>query len=89
MSNIWDADPGSNFKRRPGRSPAELKVTAEQTTCPDLWELDNGDYAVIGRRHTADYSGRLPADVSVGSDEEIVIIPRVTLQSAKPHIPDL
>lgn len=88
MSNKWDANPDADFKRRLGESPAELGVTAEDTSCPDIWELDNGDIAVIGTELTENYSKRLPSGVSLAPGEKLVIIPRVTLQSAKPHIPD-
>lgn len=88
MSDKWDANPEAGFKRRLGQSPAELGVTAEDTTCPDIWELDNGDIAVIGTELTRNYAGRLPDGVSLSPGERLVVIPGVTLKSAKPHIPD-
>jgi hypothetical protein len=57
-------------------------------TCPDIWELDNGDIAVIGRDLTHMYAGRLPGDVRVGLDERLVIIPGDMLRAAKVDIPD-
>jgi hypothetical protein len=88
MSDKWDADPQANFKRRLGQSPADLGVTAQDTSCPDIWELDNGDVAVIGREHTESYQDRLPKGVSLAPGEKLVIIPGITLRSAKPDIPD-
>ncbi|HEY3856308.1 MAG TPA: hypothetical protein VGO67_18135 [Verrucomicrobiae bacterium] len=55
--------------------------------CPDIWELDNGDFAVIG----LDMNGAvefLPPSASCGPDERMVRIPRKTLVLAKPDIPD-
>ena len=88
MDRAWDADPAAGFRRRLGRSAAELGDTGGTTTCPDIFELDNGDIAVIGRDLTEAYAGRLPADASVGDDERIVVIPRRMLIAAKPDIPD-
>ena len=56
--------------------------------CPDIWELDNGDVAVIGSDLTTSYEGRLPEGVSVDPGERLVIIPRKTILAAKADIPD-
>ncbi|MER5227477.1 hypothetical protein [Streptomyces flaveus] len=84
----WEADFGAGFARRLGQSPQELGLTSATESCPDIWELGNGDFAVIGREGTAAYEGRLPDGVSVASDERVVIVPRNTLLSAKRDIPD-
>ncbi|WP_232376577.1 hypothetical protein [Amycolatopsis aidingensis] len=63
-------------------------MTDDNPSCPDLWELDNGDIAVIGRDLTASYTGRLPVGVSIGADERLVVIPRGMLVAAKKDIPD-
>jgi hypothetical protein len=55
--------------------------------CPDIFELQSGDFAVIGIDVTADTAPHLPADASCGPDERIVRIPRRTLISARPDIP--
>jgi hypothetical protein len=57
-------------------------------SCPELWELDNGDIAVIGTELTSAYRGRLPAGVTIDHSESLVIIPRSTIVSAKADIPD-
>jgi len=88
MSGKWDADPAVNFRRRLGKSPQELGNTTDGTDCPELWELDNGDVAVIGSDLTSAYAGRLPAGVSVGHGERLVVIPRTAIVSAKADIPD-
>jgi hypothetical protein len=88
MAGKWDADPAVNFRRRLGKSPQELGNTLEGTECPDLWELDNGDVAVIGPDLTEAYAGRLPPGVRVSPGERLVVIPRSAIVSAKPDIPD-
>jgi hypothetical protein len=84
----WDADPAANFSRRLGKSAHELGSTGGDVSCPEMWELDNGDVAVIGAELTAAYVGRLPAGVRVDPGERLVVIPRSTIVSAKADIPD-
>lgn len=88
MSVRWQADPTAAFTRRLGKSSADLGQTSGNTGCPDIWELDNGDFAVIGTDLTAAYAGRLPEGASVDAVERLVVIPRATLLAAKPDIPD-
>ncbi|MBE2997696.1 hypothetical protein IDM40_03090 [Nocardiopsis sp. HNM0947] len=88
MTRPWEADPTAAMSRRLGRSPKELGNTDKASGCPDLWELDNGDIAVIGRDLTDTYRRRLPHDAAIAEDERLVIIPRNTLISAKADIPD-
>ncbi|MFB7914719.1 hypothetical protein [Streptomyces sp. NPDC056061] len=88
MDGTWDADPQARLARRIGLSPAELGTTGGRDGCPDIWELDNGDFAVIGRDLTAVHSGGLPDDAVIGGGERLVVIPRITLLAAKAHIPD-
>lgn len=57
--------------------------------CPDVWELENGDYAVIGIRKTKEFSPNLPESAGCGPDEEIVLVPRIILQNACRDIPTL
>jgi hypothetical protein len=76
------------LSRRLGKSAAELGATGGRDGCPDIWQLDNGDIAVIGRDLTAVYRGRLPESVSIAADERLVIIPGRMLIGAKADIPD-
>ncbi|MFJ1704928.1 hypothetical protein [Kitasatospora sp. NPDC088346] len=89
MSEPWDADPDAMLSRRLGRSPGELGTTGGRDGCPDIWELDNGDIAVIGRDLTEAYRAGLPQDVRVGAGERLVVVPRATLLSAKADLPDV
>ncbi|MGP3987602.1 hypothetical protein [Streptomyces sp. 3N207] len=88
MARTWEADPSALFLRRLGKSAAELGNSDEEEKCPDIWQLDNGDIAVIGRDLTDDYGSRLPNGVSLGSDERLVVIPGNMLSAAKADIPD-
>lgn len=88
MARKWDADPASGFRRRLGKSAKELGNTDGKVDCPDIWELDNGDVAVIGRDLTANYAGRMPEGVVIGRDERLVVIPGNMMISAKPDIPN-
>ncbi|MFE2185018.1 hypothetical protein [Streptomyces sp. NPDC059455] len=88
MARIWEADPSALFVRRLGKSAAELGNSDDEEKCPDMWQLDNGDIAVIGRDLTASYASRLPSGVSIGADERLVVIPGNMLCAAKADIPD-
>jgi hypothetical protein len=88
VSGKWDADPAADFRRRLGKSAHDLGTTAGEGSCPDIWELDNGDIAVIGTELTRAYIGRLPEGVSVDPHEGVIVIPRSTLIAAKGDIPD-
>jgi hypothetical protein len=88
MARPWEADPSAEFKQRLGKSALELGDTTADPTCPDIWEMDNGDIAFIGRDLTADYARRLPAGVSIGADERLVILPRNMVIAAKRDFPD-
>ncbi len=75
------------FHRRLGSDPhANGRRTPAADGCPDLWELDDGDIAVIGIRITSAMAGRLPPTAGCGTDEEIVRVPRGTFLAAKADI---
>ncbi len=77
------------FKRRLGLDPhTGGNATPGLRGCPDVWELTNGDFAVIGRDITPEATAQLPAGVTCGPEERVVVVPRRTLLSAKPDIPE-
>ncbi|MHB8519969.1 MAG: hypothetical protein ACYDH9_04355 [Limisphaerales bacterium] len=77
------------FKRRLGPDPhAAGAQTPFLNGCPDIFELESGDFAVIGSNITAEAVRHLPRDASCGPDECIIQIPRTTLVLAKPDIPN-
>jgi hypothetical protein len=72
--------------RRLGTAPRE-RGSATELSCPDIFELSDGRFAVIGTDHTADLQGSLPPDAACASYERIVVISRETLLSARQDIP--
>lgn len=86
---MWEADSSALFKRRLGLSAEEQEQSQKDKGCPDIWQLTNGDIAVIGRDLTAAYASRLPDGVSLRADERLVVIPGVMLSTAKKDIPDV
>ncbi|MFD5816879.1 hypothetical protein ACFV06_22175 [Streptomyces sp. NPDC059618] len=74
--------------RRVGATPRE-RGSASGQSCPDIFELSDGDFAVIGREATLELDSELPPDASRADYERIVVITRDTLLRAKKDIPDL
>jgi len=76
------------FVKRIGPDPHEDGAkSAGCHGCPDIWELDNGDFAVIGADIT-DLAAKLPPSAGCSPDERIVRVPRKTLVLAKRDIPN-
>jgi hypothetical protein len=73
--------------RRIGASPRE-RGSMSGETCPDIFELSDGNFAVIGTEATADLDDLLPSDAARADYERIVIVSRETLVRAKDDIPD-
>jgi hypothetical protein len=77
------------IKRRIGPDPhANGAQTVALSNCPDIFELESGDFAIIGIDITRTATPQLPASASCGPDERIVFIPRNLLVNAKSDIPD-
>lgn len=77
------------FLRRLGPDPhANGAMTSSLEGCPDILELEDGDFAVIGVDITELAGKGLPFGAGCGPDERIVRIPRSTLVNAKPDIPE-
>ena len=78
------------FKRRIG---PDIHKGGEETpaaaSCPDIWELEDGNIAVIGIRKTSALLKLLPQGAGCGPDEEIVVLPRSLLLNAKSDIMNL
>ena len=89
MDNDRNRKENRMFLRRLGPDPhANGALTYAAEGCPDIWELANGDFAIIGSDITADSAPHLPGSASCGADERIIRIPRKTLVFAKRDIPD-
>jgi hypothetical protein len=72
------------FARRLGPDPhANGQQTAACNGCPDLWEMENGDIAIIGIRITDAAKAKLPVTAGCGPDEEIVLVPRGLILAAQ------
>lgn len=77
------------FLRRIGPDPHSNGArTIALNGCPDIWELSNGDFAVIGIDITDSTKPKLPPTAGCGPDERIVRIPRNLLVDAKSDIPN-
>jgi hypothetical protein len=77
------------IQRRLGPPPhANGNQTPSLNGCPDIFELANGDFVLIGRNVTEEISKHLPNDASCGPDECIISVPRKTLLLAKRDIPE-
>ena len=76
------------FKRRIGLDPhVNGECTGGAVGCPDIWELDDGKFAVIGVDKTNELYPILPPEAGCGPDERIVVIDRHILVNAKSYIP--
>ncbi len=76
------------FIRRIGPDPHQDGAsTASLQGCPDILELEDGDFAVIGVDITEHASSQLIEGASCGPDERIIRIPRKTLVFARAEIP--
>lgn len=73
--------------RRLGTTPAERDDTTNVSGSPDILELDDGSYAVIGVDVTEELGLRPLLDARCAPDERIVRITRKTLLAAKKDIP--
>jgi hypothetical protein len=67
------------FVRRLGETKTE---SPGGRRCPEIWETDTGDIAVIGREITREVQKNLPDGVIVGAEEKVVLIPRTVLEQA-------
>ena len=78
------------FNRRLGPDPHSGGAeSAACDGCPDIWELEDGGFAVIGITITDEARSHLPTSAGCGPDESIVRVPRSVLIGAKLDIPDL
>ena len=76
----------TEFRRRLGPSP-RVGACMNTAACPDIFELADGDFAVIGSDITGE-AGKLPVDAGCAPHERIIRIPRNLLVNAKRDITD-
>ena len=76
------------FLRRIGPEAQKSSAScAGGSSCPDILELESGDFAIIGTDITEEAKGKLLPGSGCGPGERIVRVPRQTLVQARPHIP--
>jgi hypothetical protein len=85
-SSVDVAASALRFVRRIGASPEE-RGSASNCTCPDIFELSDGRFAVIGTDLTDELDAVLPPDAGRAAYERIVVITRETLVRARADIP--
>jgi hypothetical protein len=73
--------PPAPILRRVGIPPAE-RGSATGCTCPDIFELADGNFAVVGTNRTDELKNGLPPDAGVAPYESVVVITRATLMAA-------
>ncbi|WP_369262845.1 MULTISPECIES: hypothetical protein [unclassified Streptomyces] len=76
-----------SIARRIGVAP-HLRGSMCGETCPDVFELSDGRFAVIGAERTAKVQEEHPELRELDAREIIVVVDRWTLIYAKPFIPD-
>jgi hypothetical protein len=78
------------FLKRVGPNPhANGQKTTSLSGCPDILELSDGNFAIIGVDITNEAKAQMFPTAGCGPDERIVRIPRKLLIGAKRDIPDL
>lgn len=76
------------FIRRLGPDPHANGASTECLRgCPDIFEMEDGDFAIIGKDIT-EFAEKLPPSASCGPDERMVRVPRRILVGAKQDIPE-
>ena len=75
------------FLKRIGPDPHKNGTTPNSSGCPDIWELEDGDFIVIGKDETESLKNKLPPSASCGYEERLVRVPRRILVDARNDIP--
>jgi hypothetical protein len=68
--------------------PPRKRGSLTENSCPDIFELTDGRFAVIGTDITEELEQNLPTDAARAPYERIVVITRETLLRAKSDIPN-
>jgi hypothetical protein len=74
--------------RRLGATPKERDETTNVSGSPDILELDDGSFAVIGIDITDELGYQPLPDARCAPDERIVRVTRKTLLAARKDIPE-
>ena len=77
------------FVKRLGLDPQANGVQcAGCQGCPDIWEMEDGDFAIIGEDITTAAIAKLPSIAGCAPGERIIRLPRRVLVNAKRDIPN-
>ncbi len=68
--------------------PPQSRGSTGGAHCPDIFELRDGRFAVIGTERTAEIRRAHPGMRALAPSEIVVVVDRCTLASAKVDIPD-
>jgi hypothetical protein len=80
MTQDWDPTPDAKFVRRLGGGPSDSR---RANTCPDVWELSDGNIAIVGVDVTESYADQMPDELHIfPDDEKLVVIPRSAFTKA-------
>jgi hypothetical protein len=71
--------------RRLGRSANALCVGGFQ--CPQVLEMPDGDFAVVGKIITDEAKQQIPAGLGIGPDEGVVKVPRRVMADVRSELP--
>jgi hypothetical protein len=75
------------FKRRIGPVPSpEVGGSSGANGCPDIWELESGDFAIIGFKASSDLLEALPESAGIEPDEALVVVPRAVVLGARDNL---
>jgi hypothetical protein len=74
------------IRRRLGTAPSERGGCSAGGQCPDIFELESGDFAIIGADVSLDLA--LPADAGRSETERTVLVPRAVLLAALRDLSD-
>ena len=70
--------PASRIDRRVGPPPK----CSTNVTCPAIFQLADGNFALIGTDHTDTLGPQIPADAGVADYERIIVVPREVMLGA-------
>ncbi len=70
--------PASRIDRRVGPPPD----CSTNVTCPAIFRLVDGNFAIVGTHHTDTLRPHLPADAGVADYERIVVVPKKVMLGA-------
>jgi len=70
--------PASRIDRRVGPPPK----CSTNVTCPAIFQLADGNFALIGTHHTDTLQPQLPANAGVAEYERIIVVPKAVMLGA-------